>query len=103
MMVHEHLDREIISNDRPIETKLIAQQTRQNGRATRTGKTINRGIRVHNRGNSCVSYDCRERFSVDFAQFPRSKLNRCPVASAFRHSIAKEVFAGCGYSVSKIV
>src|SRR6266700_5640037 len=103
MVGHELQDGRVVRDHHACKTQFVTQQLGQNGGTACTGQAIDGGIGVHDRGKSGITDHGSEGLSVDLTQLPWTHLNGTPVASPFRHGVAKEVLGCGGNSVTKVI
>ncbi len=103
MVLHEHRDGRIIRDDQASETQFLAQQLGQDSGTAGTGQAIDGGVGVHDCSQSGMTDHGGERLGVDLTQFPRPQVNGTPVASTFRHGVAKEMLGCGGNSVPQVI
>jgi hypothetical protein len=93
----------VVGHDHAVEAELAAQELVEDGGAPGARDAVDRGVRVHDRGQAGVPDGCRERLGVHLPQLAWSEVDRRVVHAALGEAVAEEVLAGGDHARPEVV
>ena len=103
VVVLELANREVVGDDRPVETPLASQQLVEQPAIGAARHAVDLVVAVHHRTEPAGAHGSLERAQVHVAQLAFVEMGGRPVETALRSAVADEVLGGRDHAVGQVV